>query len=365
MISYHLYTEKHINLIDISLPFPARGCSPGIKKDRLRIGLLSYGAGIRFISLAEEDGNEELLTLSYEDLADVMENSSLAGLTIGPCAGRMAGNTSLSLGDASGEIHLNLPPNEGTNQIHGGTCNLSSCDWELEELIPSKDGSVLTATFRTALPHLLEGWPGHRIFQVTYTFAENGSLTLAYHGCSDALTYINLTNHTYWKRKGLELSLHAAGFIENQTDLRPDHIVSVPDRIAFVSDPSTPPANDAVRSCSLKPSSETVTLKKEAVCNNGFLVNTYNTPVDGLDPAAKLQYPASGLQIHMDTDAPSMVVYTGDYLDNVSLLMDGEHSKPGAYVALEPQEQFPVTQISLCSKERPFQRTIRYRFCRA
>ncbi len=343
MIRYTVTVKDAITFLDAECPLPLLNNPDKAGTSLLQIGFTSYGAGIRYIRIVNP--GQMLLTLSYESPEDLCSNPSLAGLTVGPNAGRLPGNVPLKFAE---DLLVTLPANEGINQIHGGVKNLSGRNWILDSHSLSKDGSTLTVSFLTSLPDQLEGWPGNRIFLVTYTLSANGELQIRYEAKSDAPTYINLTNHTYWKREDLTLTVFADHMIQNRKDHLPCDITPLPAEDKGLFD-----------------------VKKEAVLNNGFLCKCpfswdlmVNSVKDGnpLRPVAHLHYKHAGLSIRMSTDAPCLIVYTGDYLDDSSLLMDGTTSKPGSFIALEAQELYPFTEYKITTALHPFTRTICYRF---
>ncbi len=320
----------------------------------LEYTFLSQGAALSSVRLypdAQDPARSFLLTLSYADLADFGTNPSCAGLTIGPNAGRLPADGPLSIRDGQRELTVDLPANENTNQIHGGNDNLARRNWDLKEIREGED--TISVTFTTTLPDALEEWPGNRTFTVTYLVREDGSLTITLEGESDRLTYLNLTNHTYWKREGLSLNVFADHVIENRPDARPDHMEPLPYPLSS--------SDHTNRSRPEDEKGSGFQIKKEAIWNNGFLLHTDPFCYD-LQKRASLFYEPAGLQIDLLSDAPALVVYTGDYLDGTAVLQDGSVSAPAGFIALEPQELYPVTGATLCDPDHPFSRTIRLQF---
>ncbi len=298
------------------------------KCQRITYEFQSFGAGIRKISVFDVQGCEHCLTLSYADVLESCSNSSLAGLSIGPNAGRLLGNQALDLSDGIDVLSVTLPPNEENKQLHGGAHHLATVEWELEGVMERESGTDVV--FTTRQENGLDGWPGNRVYLVCYHVDEDG-LTITLEGDTDALTYINMTNHTYWMRDGLELGVHAKEYVVNEANFLPREIAALSDvdEAGFF------------------------TIKKGAVYNNAFLLDSMNC-------AASLRWPDLDFGIRVETDAPALVVYTGDYLDDATMV-NGRSSTPGCAVALEVQELWPMTDIRLTTPNRPFHREIRYR----
>ncbi len=296
------------------------------KDEYIEIEVMSLGAGIRGISYVNVAiGVHKLLTLTYEDIAESCHNESLAGLTIGPNAGRLKANEDITLVDGRDLLTVNLPANEdGYKQIHGGEHNFARRNWDFDGVTEMARG--IEVSFSTTQEDGLDGWPGNRKYEVCYRICDNGRFEISLSGATDKTTYINMTNHTYWLRDGLNLKINADKMVENQGDFLPIGMTEV----------------------------VSMDIDSNAVLNNAFLINE--------GPAAKLTYSDILLTITMSTDAPAVVVYTGDYLDNASILYNKKTCSPGCAIALEPQELYPCTGTSLTSEDLPFKRNIDFYF---
>ncbi|MBR4706785.1 MAG: hypothetical protein IKP29_01885 [Pseudobutyrivibrio sp.] len=296
------------------------------KDEYIEIEVMSLGAGIRRISYVNTAlGVVKLLTLSYDDIAESCHNDSLAGLTIGPNAGRLKAKEDITFVDGDDTLTINLPANEdGYKQIHGGEHNLAKRNWEFDG-VTEIDGGI-EVRFSTKQEDGLDGWPGNRKYEIRYRICDNGRFEISLSGITDKTTYINMTNHTYWLRDGLNLKINAYKMVENQGDFLPIGMTEV----------------------------VSMYIDSNAVLNNAFLINE--------DPAAKLTYSDIPLTITMSTDAPAVVVYTGDYLDNTSVLYNKKTCSPGCAIALEPQEFYPCTDTKLTCKDKNFKRIIALHF---
>ena len=329
MISYSISKQtvsKHGEITSVLATMP-------ISEDKkIEMEFISFGAGIRRISYIDEKSNvNKLLTLSYEDVLESCQNPSLAGLTIGPNAGRLEANKSLTFKDKGRLLSVNLPANEdNTKQIHGGKHNLSSQNWIFEG-VNNPDDNSLSIRFSYSQENDLDEWPGNRIYEVKYTISDDGFLTIALNGFSDMDSYINLTNHTYWLRDSLSLEIFAENFIKNHEDFLPKEL------------------------CHLE-GANPYTVEDSSILNNAFILS------DRDNVAAKLSYENIPLEIDMTTDAPALVVYTGDYLDNKAKLFNEDFSKPACAIALEAQEMYPLTDTTITSVDVNFHRVIKYHF---
>lgn len=322
-MEYKIIHKTGLNNIDINCILGKIWLS---KDEYIEIQLMSFGAGIRGISYVNDAlGVHKLLTLTYEDIAESCHNDSLAGLTIGPNAGRLKSKEDITFIDGDDTLTVNLPANDdGYKQIHGGEHNLARRNWDFDG-VNEIDGGI-EVMFSTSQEDGLDGWPGNRMYEVSYRICDNGRFEISLSGTTDKTTYINMTNHTYWLRDGLNLKINADKMVENQGDFLPIGMTEV----------------------------VSMYIDSNAVQNNAFLINE--------NPAAKLTYTDIPLEISLSTDAPAVVVYTGNYLDDTSILCNKKSCSPGCAIALEPQELYPCTNVHLSNENVPFIRNIDYYF---
>lgn len=328
MITYFvskISTEMDAQITSISVYLPISN------NTFIEIEFFTVGAGIRKISYIDKGNHmDKLLTLSYKDILESCHNQSLSGLTIGPNAGRLEANKDIIISDRIQNLKVNLPANEdSTKQIHGGEHNLSRAIWNYNGIEECCDASI-KISFTYSQEANVDGWPGNRFYKVTYLICEDGSLNIFFDAKSDCITYINMTNHTYWLRQGTNFSLLTDSYIENKADFLPDKII---------------PINTGNK-----------TLSANEVLNNAFIINPANKT------AAKITYNQIPLRIELSSNTPAIVVYTGDYLDNETELINGLSSMPGQAIALEPQELYPFTETTLTTPIKPFHRWIKYKF---
>ncbi len=309
-------------------------------EEYIEIEVMNIGAGIRKICYVNSAlGIERLLTLSYDDIAESCHNSSLAGLTICPNAGRLKANEDITLSDGTDSLTVKLTANEdGYKQIHGGEHNLAKELWDFVGVNEFNEG--IEICFSNSQPDVLDGWAGNRSYQVSYRIYDNGRFETNLSASTDKLTYINMTNHTYWLRAGVDIEINADKMVLNNQDFLP----------AGLGDVSS------------------VHITSDAILNNAFLIrknpaaSLTNAFLINESPTAKLTYSDIPLKITLSTDAPAVVVYTGDYLDNTSVLCNKKTCAPGCAVALEAQELYPFTNTKLANAKDGFSRNIVFDF---
>ena len=130
---------------------------------------------------------------SVEQYQDAALNPYL-GASVGRYANRIAG----ARFPLDGTV-VELTPNEGDNQLHGGPAGFGRRNWELlsKEHTPA-GGSV---TFGLESQDGDQGFPGNLRGRVTYELAGD-TLRITYFAATDAATVVNLTNHGYWNLDG-------------------------------------------------------------------------------------------------------------------------------------------------------------------
>ena len=212
--------------------------------------------------------------------------------------------------------------NNGQNHIHGGWCGLSNQVWSALQRSPA------CVCFQLDLPDGLEGYPGNRTLRAEYA-VDGSALSVTYAATTDRITWLDMTNHVYWDLSGhfdgsaldQRLEIAATQVVFNGEGHLPERIVPVNGPFDFTR-PTSLAANMA-----LCPEHEQLILGRGY--NNAFVL-------DDSDFAAQLFSPASGIRMTLSTDQPSIVLYSGGFLNSKNRLRSGVAS-PGCAVALEAQ----------------------------
>jgi len=306
----------------------------------LTASILPLGGTIQKIAVLDEAGQEIPLALGFSKPGPYESLVCYAGAALGPNAGRIRrGRLSLP-GEESA-----LAPNDGANQLHGGSHSLSSQLWELEDFACNGDSASLLLS--ASQPHGLDGWPGNRSYRVRYTLTDEGCFTIEYEAQTDRPTYFNLSNHTYWDLTGRfdrsalsqELTLHASRFCVNDAEHLPVGLMPV-DGTAFDF------RLGHTLDFALRSARDTVSKEQLAIArgfNHAYLLD--GGP--GLKSACLLRDSVSGRGMELLTDAPGIVFYSGGFLPEGLELNDGRSSAPSCAVALEAQD------LPDCSRLRP------------
>ena len=150
--------------------------------------VLTYGAILRHLSLTPEGHN---LTWGSDDLSDYAVAMRYHGAVIGPVANRISG-AAAQIGPQSYTFDANQ---DGAITLHSGAKGTFQSLWTLAE--ESASHVILTLD----LPDGEAGFPGNRRITARYDLLPD-RLRLTLDVTTDALTAINLANHSYWNLDG-------------------------------------------------------------------------------------------------------------------------------------------------------------------
>lgn len=156
------------------------------RKDGSYIELSNLGAGWLSWIVPNKNGLFSDILLGYPHAGDYLKDSSYLGSTVGRFANRI-GNATFTLNNK----RYILEKNDGRNSNHGGSFGLNHKLWQGRY----ENGGVV---FRLHSPHMEGGYPGNIELKITYSFTENGGVSIRFQAISDRNTILNLTNHAYF-----------------------------------------------------------------------------------------------------------------------------------------------------------------------
>jgi Galactose mutarotase and related enzymes len=336
----------------------------------LTVSVLTLGAAIQRVVLEDKKGNLTDLALGFPNADPYETGLCYAGATLAPNAGRIR-NALLPVGP---DLHR-LTVNDHGHQLHGGPHNLSLAVWKVESVLCQIDSVCITLSAEQS--HGLDGYPGHRKYYTTYTLEDTNWLTISLNAVTDRPTYLNMSNHTYWNLAGAgsdsaltqDLHIPADNVCINDEMHLPADIIPV-NGTAFDFRRIRQPCN-AIRSA--KDPVSIRQLKTGNGYNHAYLLNK-NDPYRklrqvkhpaNLKKACVLSNPRTGHTVKMFTDAPALVMYSGGFLAEGTILHQNAISSPGCAIALEAQDIPDVMHLlpeacHLSTPDHPFSRTIRY-----
>lgn len=172
----------------------------------VRVSVLNLAGIWQEYSIPTAKGHQNLL-LSSDSVEGFMGN----GLCLNKLIGRVANRIDHATFTIDGQTY-HVDQNEGENNIHGGDNSWKEYLWDVETKSTNDQLQViLTKQFTEDM----DRFPGTEDVKVTYTLANDNSLSIDFEGSSDQPTLFNPTNHTYWNISdhddvtGLELQLNS------------------------------------------------------------------------------------------------------------------------------------------------------------
>ena len=158
----------------------------------LSVALLTHGARVQDVRLGGVP-----LTLGTDAVAPYEGPMASVGGLVGPVANRISG----ARAPLDGET-VRLEANADGLTLHSGSGGTHRKVWTLEEADEAHAAMSIT------LPDGEAGFPGNRRITARYAVEAPGSLTLTVEATTDAPTWMNVANHSYWRLGGEELEGH-------------------------------------------------------------------------------------------------------------------------------------------------------------
>jgi aldose 1-epimerase len=269
-----------------------------VTSSTLALRLSSLGAAIVSLDAPGADGRRGPVHLTLASLAeyeDTARNPYL-GASIGRFANRIAGARFPLDG-----VPVDVAPNEGPHQVHGGPVGFDRHVWEVLAADASDDGG--TVTFRLVSPDGDQGFPGTVEATATYELAGD-LLRITYRATTDAPTVVNLTNHGYWNLDGSgTIGRHRLALAAGRVLPVDDHGIPTGGLVPVAGTPY-----DLRAPIELGPA---MASSPSGGFDHCFAIDG---PPGTLRPAAVLASPASGRWMSVRTDQPGVQLYTGNKL---------------------------------------------------
>ncbi len=271
-----------------------------LRAGAMEVTLWTHGARIQDLRLGGVP-----LTLGTDALAAYEGPMASVGALIGPVVNRVSG----ARAPLDGAV-VRLEERDGLT-LHSGSGGTHRKVWALEE------AGEAHAVMSVALPAGEAGFPGDRRIAARFEVGEPATLSLSVEATTDAPTWMNVANHSYWRLGGEGLAGH---------------------RLRVAADRYLPADDDGL------PTGEVAAVEGPFDLRRG-------RPLDGFDydhsfcladagraltPIAWLEGPAA--RMGLATTEPGLQVYTGQKLRDFGVPgHDGRPFAPRAGLALEPQ----------------------------
>ena len=291
----------------------------------ITICISSYGAIITSIQTPDRYGVAGEIALGFDSAEGYMNDVYINNCPFfGAIAGRYANRI------ANGEFSIDsriyrLAKNNHGNSLHGGIKGFDKQLWK-GKTISGDDYIGVELTYFS--PHLEEGYPGNLSVTVTYKLNNSNELAIAFSASTDQKTVLNLTNHTYFNLSGCRkpITSHKLTIFSRQM-LETEKLIPTG---KFLDISET--AYDFSKSKTIGRDIDSLPFGYD----NSYVLENIK---DVISKVALLQDEESGRYLEIFTDEPSLQLYTGFYIPEVT---GHKGMKYGKYmgVALETQH-FP------------------------
>jgi aldose 1-epimerase len=291
---------------------------------------INLGGIVTRLHLPDRHGVPSNIVLGFEALADYETRNPHFGTIVGRHANRIAHGRLAIDGE-----RFQLARDDGAlHALHGGPGGFGKRWWDIEPLPCGADGSV-ALELRLDSPDGDQGYPGRLEAVVRYTLTPGGEWRIDYRATCDRATVVNLTHHDYFNLAGggsilgHRLQIAAARYCPVDAGLIPEGITEVE---------GTPFDFRVARTIGARIREADPQLLRA----RGYDHNWVLDPVPGLRFAARLEDPASGRAMDIETTEPGLQFYSGNFLDASLPGPDGRPYRQSDGLCLETQH-FPDT----------------------
>ena len=258
----------------------------------LKVEFLNLGAIIKKIEFKDKN-----IVLGYEDIEKYRENPAYLGAVIGRTAGRIKDGL-LKLDNTE----YQLDKNNNGNTLHGGKNSISHRFWNVQNIENGLCFSIKSS-------NLDNGYPANVEIKVSYILNDN-ELLIKYFATTDSLTYLNLTNHSYFNLSG------------NPDNTIYEDIFKIDSNYLIGINENSIPCETINLDNSIFNFKEAKKLEEffkaddeqKTIANNGIdHPYIFNGEIGKLE----IKNIKSGIKMSVETNNPAVVIYTANYLQDI------------------------------------------------
>ena len=292
--------------------------------------IMTLGATLQSLSGPDRSGKIADVTLGYDDAASYVTHPNFWGQTVGRYANRIAGGRFTLDGKT-----YQLPLNDKTNSLHGGTTGFDKRVWQIVDV--SDAGGIAKVALRMVSPAGDQGYPGTLTVTTTYSLDDRGELTIDFDATTDAPTIVNLTNHALFNLAGEGAP---GGVLTHRFMVAAHRYTPVNDALIPTGE-LRPVAGTPFDFTSPRVLDEVVRDGRDPQIvigrgiDHNFVLDAGRTAEPKL--AVRLEDVGSGRVLEVLTDQPGIQVYTGNFLDGTLVGKSRHVYRMGDGIALEPQ----------------------------
>ena len=273
-----------------------------LENDFLKVELLNLGAVIKKIELKDKHGILRNVVLGFEDIEKYRENPAYFGAVIGRTAGRIEKGL-LKIEDKTYKLDIN----NGENTLHGGKNSISHKFWNVEKIENGFRFLILSKSFDN-------GYPADADIKVEYILDKN-ELLIKYFASSNEKSYINLTNHTYFNLSGDKNK----NIYEDELKLNSNFLIginknSIPCETLNLENTIFDFRNSKKINNFFGEEKNSKFLEQRSLANEGI---DHPFVFDKENKTLELKNFSTGIDLKVETDNPAVVIYTGNYLQEI------------------------------------------------
>ena len=271
------------------------------------VEISELGGAIVSLTAADRDGEFADVVLGFDNVESYLADTNpYFGAVVGRYANRIAGGRFTLDGET-----YSLPQNNGENSLHGGVRGLTRVVWDGEPFETETEAGVL---LRYRSPDGEEGYPGNVDFRVRYALMSGGDLRIEAEAVTDKPTVVNLSFHSYFNLKGEG----AGDILDHQLALGSRYYTPVDETLIptgeIAATEGTPMDFWTWAAIGSRIDDDFEQLR----IGGGYDHNWVLLPTEGVDEprlAARVYEPETGRVLLVNTTAPGLQLYTGNFLD--------------------------------------------------
>lgn len=259
----------------------------------------NYGGVLQALYVENAFGEKLDVVLGYDTLAEYQASETFFGAMVGPVADRIRCG-SFEVGDKQ----VQLPLNAGPDTMHSGPGGFHAKVWNWE-LLP--DGIA----FMLDLPEDQTGFPGTLKARLAYRIPAKNTLRIEYAAQCDHDIPLSFTNHSYFNLDGARnhcrehiLTIHASHYAETEREVDP---VCTGRALPVEATPF-----DFRAGCKLQAALARNDFRE--IRSGGGVDHYFLVDDEGMREHARIESPKSGLILKCRSDAPGVLVYSGNGL---------------------------------------------------
>lgn len=270
--------------------------------------LISFGATVTELLVPDSEGRLADVVLGFDDLASYETKSPYFGCTVG----RVAFRIPYGRFELDGQRYQ-LSLNRGPHHLHGGARGFSWRVWKADE-VPSGSDQAIEFTLVSADGD--EGYPGQLHAAVRYTLTQAGELRIDFRATTDRATPVNMTHHGYFNLAGAG----TRDVLQHRLQIDADQY-SETDAQTIPTGALPPVAGTPLDFRQATPIGQRIGTSAGQL--SGYdLAYLHRHGSGELARVATLHDPGSGRKMDVLTDAPALILYTGNDLDGT---LQGKH----------------------------------------